>query len=48
MSAPLQTVLGQPSWRLANGEVESFVTEVGGTSGRSRSSWRGGPCSPIT
>ncbi|MDX1418460.1 MAG: hypothetical protein R3181_00720 [Rubricoccaceae bacterium] len=29
MSA-LQTVHGQPSWRLANGAVEAFVTETGG------------------
>lgn len=30
MSAPLQVVHGQPSWRLANGTVEAFVTEMGG------------------
>jgi hypothetical protein len=30
MSAPLPVVHGQPSWRLANGAVEVFVTETGG------------------
>jgi hypothetical protein len=33
MSFPQQVVHGQPSWRLANGAVEAFVTETGGQLG---------------
>jgi len=29
-NAKLRTVLGQPSWRLANSEIEAFLTQTGG------------------